>query len=51
MIHHIDRNGTVRTIEASTSQGVHVGTINWSRVTSIKRPPSPATPIVTYPTT
>lgn len=44
MIHHIDPDGTVRTIEASTSHGVRIGTINWSRVTSIKRPPTVLSP-------
>ena len=38
MIHHIDPDGTVRTIEATTSRGVTIGTINWTRVTAIKRP-------------
>ena len=38
MIHHVDPDGTVHTIEASSSHGVHIGTINWARVTSIKRP-------------
>ncbi|HWL44556.1 MAG TPA: hypothetical protein VNQ73_16570 [Ilumatobacter sp.] len=38
MIHHIDPDGTVRTIEASPRPGVHIGTVDWSRVTSIKRP-------------
>ncbi len=42
MIHHIEPDGTVRTIEAAAGRGVYVGTIDWSRVTSIKRPPSPA---------
>ena len=41
MIHHLGADGTAHTIEASTSKGVHIGTIDWSRVTSIKRPPSP----------
>jgi cell wall-associated NlpC family hydrolase len=42
MIHHIDADGTVHTIEATPSQGVHIGVINWTRVTSIKRPSAPA---------
>ena len=41
MIHDIAPDGTVHTIEATPSQGVHIGTIDWSRVISIKRPPSP----------
>lgn len=42
MIHDIAADGTVHTIEATPSKGVHIGTIDWSRVISIKRPPSPA---------
>jgi len=38
MIHHIDPDGTVATIEASPSRGVSIGALNWARVTSIKRP-------------
>jgi hypothetical protein len=38
MIHHIDNDGTVHTIEASASRGVYIGVVDWSRVTSIKRP-------------
>lgn len=41
MIHQIDPDGTVRTIEATPSRGVYIGTISWTRVTSIKRPPTP----------
>ena len=44
MIHDIAADGTVHTIEATPRKGVHIGTINWSRVISIKRPPSPTTP-------
>ena len=40
-IHHVGADGTAHTIEASRSKGVHIGTVDWSRVTSIKRPPSP----------
>lgn len=40
-IHHVGADGTAHTIEASPSKGVHIGTVDWSRVTSIKRPPSP----------
>jgi hypothetical protein len=43
MIHHVDPDGTVHVIEATPSRGVHIGTINWARVTSIKRPASPST--------
>ena len=43
MIHHVDPDGTVHVIEATPSRGVHIGTIDWSRVISIKRPPSPPT--------
>jgi len=40
LIHHIDEaTGKVATIEASPSYGVHIGTLNWSRVSAIKRPP------------
>lgn len=38
MIHHIDPDGTAHTIEASASHGVYIGVVDWSRVTSIKRP-------------
>lgn len=39
LIHHIDPNtGTVHTIEASPTLGVHIGTLNSTRVTTIKRP-------------
>jgi hypothetical protein len=38
LIHHIDPNGTVRTIEASGSAGVHIGTLDWERVTALKHP-------------
>ena len=38
MIHHTDPDNTVHTIEATPSRGVHIDTINWARVTSIKRP-------------
>lgn len=40
-IRHIDPDGTVRTIEASPGPGVHIGTLNWHRVASIKRPELP----------
>ena len=43
MIHHVDPDGTVHTIEATPSRGVHIGVINWARVISIKRPASPST--------
>ena len=43
MIHHIAPNGTVRTIEASPTPGVHIGILDWTRVTSIKRPELPGT--------
>jgi hypothetical protein len=43
MIHHVDPDGTVHTIEATPSKGVHIGLINWTRVTSIKRPAAPGT--------
>ena len=43
MIHHVDPDGTVHIIEATPSRGVHIGVINWARVISIKRPPSPST--------
>jgi cell wall-associated NlpC family hydrolase len=42
MIHHVDPDGTVHVIEATPSKGVHIGIINWSRVTSIKRPANPS---------
>lgn len=38
MIHDIGADGTVHTIEATPSRGVTIGVIDWSRVTSIKRP-------------
>jgi NlpC/P60 family protein len=39
LIHDIDpATGAVRTIEASPTGGVHIGTLNWTRVTTIKRP-------------
>ena len=41
MIHHVDPDGTARTIEASPSGGVHIGAVEWDRVTSIKRPENP----------
>ena len=41
LIHHIEPNGTVRTIEASPSYGVHIGTLRWQRVTALKRPATP----------
>ena len=40
MIHDVDPDGTVHTIEATPSKGVHIGIIDWSRVISIKRPAS-----------
>ena len=43
MIHHVDPDGTVHTIEATPSQGVHIGVIDWARVISIKRPATPST--------
>ncbi len=43
MVHHVDPDGTVHVIEATPSRGVHIGLIDWSRVISIKRPPSPST--------
>ena len=42
MIHHVDPDGTVHVLEATPSNGVHIGIINWSRVTSIKRPAHPS---------
>lgn len=42
MIHHVDPDGAVHVIEATPSKGVHIGLINWARVTSIKRPALPA---------
>lgn len=42
LIHHIDPDGTVRTIEASGSYGVYIGKLNWARVSAIKRPAQPA---------
>jgi Lysozyme like domain len=41
MVHHVDPDGTVHIIEATPSRGVHIGVINWARVISVKRPPSP----------
>ena len=41
MIHHVDPEGVVHTIEAVGGAGVTMRTIDWSRVTSIKRPPTP----------
>ncbi len=41
LIHHIEPDGTVRTIEASPTYGVHIGTLRWQRVTALKRPVMP----------
>ena len=38
LIHHIDSDGTVRTIEAGGGAGVHIGTLDWTRVTALKHP-------------
>jgi len=39
LIHHTDpTTGVVHTIESSSSYGVHIGNLNWSRVSAIKRP-------------
>jgi hypothetical protein len=39
LIHHVDAStGAVHTIESSASYGVHLGKLNWSRVSGIKRP-------------
>ncbi len=42
LIHDIT-NGNVHTIESSSSKGVHIGVINWARVSAIKRPTAPTT--------
>lgn len=42
MIHHVGPDGTAHTIEAAGSAGVTMRTVNWGRVTSIKRPAAPA---------
>lgn len=42
LIHDVDpTTGVVHTIESSPSYGVHIGTLNWSRVSAIKRPAPP----------
>ena len=38
LIHHIDPDGTVHTIEASGSRGVHIGLLDWTHVIGLKRP-------------
>jgi len=44
LIHDVSADGTVHTIEATPGKGVHIDTIDWSRVISIKRPASPEAP-------
>ena len=40
LIHHTDpTTGIVHTIESSGSHGVHIGTLDWTRVIAIKRTP------------
>ena len=41
IVHHVELNGVVKTIEASVSYGVHLGTLSWTKVTAIKRPTLP----------
>ena len=42
LIHRVDPDGTVRTIEASADRGVYLGTLEWDRVTAIKHPTVPS---------
>lgn len=37
LIHHLDADGSVWTIEATPTRGVHIGHLNWSKVTAVKR--------------
>lgn len=37
LIHHVDADGNVWTIEATPTKGVHIGHLNWSKVTAVKR--------------
>lgn len=38
LIHHIDNNSVVHTIEAAGGAGVTIRTIKWDRVIGLKRP-------------
>jgi cell wall-associated NlpC family hydrolase len=37
LIHHVDADGSVWTIEATPTKGVHIGHLNWSKVSAVKR--------------